>query len=235
MRFGGNMLNKNHATLEYLNLLKMTYKNAPCKVLPYPLWKVEMRVDIENSAYDASNGNISTIYGSNENGLEFYWNKDRQVDNRLHLLIEQSNYIMIHDDYFKKLDNHKFIHRTAFFRLIHDNSKINELTLPHGYSICDVDIDAEISLISEFIAACYEHLKPSYNVVMKWTLHNVFDKHLWIWVNDENGEHAALGIAEIDESVPEASLEWIQVHPKYQGKVLGRYWFWSCSIVWQHA
>lgn len=206
----------------YFKSLMGTYKNAPCKVLPYPLWKAEMRLDIEKSEYDTSNGNISTIYGSNENGLEFFWNNDRQVDSRLQQLVERSNYIMIHDDYFKKLDNPKFIHRTAFFRLIHDNSEINAWTLPHGYSICDVHIDAEISLISEFIAACYEHMKPSYNVVMKWTLHKVFDKRLWIWIKDENGEHAALGIAEIDESVSEASLEWIQVHPKYQGKGLGK-------------
>lgn len=216
------MLNKNHQNHDYLESLETTYKNDPCKVLPYPLWKAEMRVDKEKNEYDITERGNSIIFGSNENGLEFYWNKDRQVDSRLQQLVERSNYIMIHDDYLKKLDNHKFNHRTAFFRLIHDKSEINAFTLPHGYTICDVHIEAEISQISEFIAACYEHLKPSNDVVMKWTLHKVFDKRLWIWIKAENGEHAALGIAEIDERVPEASLEWIQVHPKYHGKGLGK-------------
>ena len=216
------MLNKNHMNHDYLDSLKATYKNDPCKVLPYPLWKAEMRVDIEKSEYDASDGNLATIYGSNENGLEFFWNNDRKVDSRLQQLVEWSNYIMIHDDYFKKLETSKFNHRTAFFRLIHDKSEISTLTLPHGYSIRDVHIEAEVSQISAFIATCYEHLKPCNDVVLKWTLHKVFDKRLWIWIKDENGEHAALGIAEIDETVPEASLEWIQVHPKYQGKGLGK-------------
>jgi ribosomal protein S18 acetylase RimI-like enzyme len=38
-----------------------------------------------------------------------------------------------------------------------------------------------------------------------------------VWVIDrESGTPAALGIAELDESVPEASLEWIQVLPAYR-------------------
>lgn len=31
----------------YFKSLMGTYKNAPCKVLTYPLWKAEMRLDIE--------------------------------------------------------------------------------------------------------------------------------------------------------------------------------------------
>jgi len=216
------MLNENYDNQDYLNTLKEIYISEPCKVLPYPLWKAEMRVNKVKSSYDISEGGKSTIFGSNGNGLEYYWSNDRQVDGRLQQLVDQSNFIMIHDDYLKKIDKHKFILQTAFFRLIHNNNNSHASTVPYGYTICDVNIDAEISAISEFISACYEYIKPSYNDVMKWTLHKVFDKRLWIWIKDENGEYAALGIAEIDESVSEASLEWIQVHPNYQGKGLGK-------------
>ena len=45
---------------------------------------------------------------------------------------------------------------------------------------------------------------------------------LWLWVVDRRtGAPAALGIAEFDDTVPEASLEWVQVLPAYRRRGLG--------------
>jgi len=35
-------------------------------------------------------------------------------------------------------------------------------------------------------------------------------------------QYAGLGIAEIYKTIPEASLEWVQVAPEYHGKGLGK-------------
>ena len=57
--------------------------------------------------------------------------------------------------------------------------------------------------------------------VQAWTRHPVYDPHLWIWV-EEGGQTAGLGIAEFDGSVPEGSLEWIQVLPAFRRRGVGR-------------
>lgn len=59
--------------------------------------------------------------------------------------------------------------------------------------------------------------------VVNWANHPVFDRDSWIWVIDEKrGVPVGLGIAEVDTTIPEASLERIQVLPEYRGKGLGK-------------
>lgn len=41
-------------------------------------------------------------------------------------------------------------------------------------------------------------------------------------MDHEKGTPAALGIAELDPTVPEGALEWIQVLPEYQGRGFGK-------------
>lgn len=60
-------------------------------------------------------------------------------------------------------------------------------------------------------------------IVKSWLKHPVFDPKLWVWIKESRTDQfAALGIAEIDHRVTEASLEWVQVHPDFHRRGLGR-------------
>jgi ribosomal protein S18 acetylase RimI-like enzyme len=77
--------------------------------------------------------------------------------------------------------------------------------------------------IANLISACYKDINPTPEVVRGWVDHPVFYSDLWIWVIDERrNTPAGLGIAELDTTIAEGSLEWIQVLPAYRGKGLGK-------------
>jgi GNAT superfamily N-acetyltransferase len=61
------------------------------------------------------------------------------------------------------------------------------------------------------------------SIVRGWLNRPVYEPNLWVWIIDETTDQpAALGVAELDHQVPEASLEWIQVLPAYRGRGLGK-------------
>jgi ribosomal protein S18 acetylase RimI-like enzyme len=65
-------------------------------------------------------------------------------------------------------------------------------------------------------------MRPSSETVCSWAQHPVFDADLWLWVMNGDGTPVGLGIAEVDTSVSEGALEWIQVLPQYRGQGIGK-------------
>lgn len=97
------------------------------------------------------------------------------------------------------------------------------MELPSGFRIVNVNVDTETEVVSELIRKCYNDMDVSAESVVNWANHPVFDRDSWIWVIDEKrGVPVGLGIAEVDTTIPEASLERIQVLPEYRGEGLGK-------------
>ncbi|SCG82415.1 hypothetical protein DW1_0807 [Proteiniborus sp. DW1] len=208
---------------EFEILLRNLYIKDPCKVLPNALWKTYDRLNNLQCSHTCIDDEILEIKGLEQKGVYILWNKSREVNQSLQLIMEESKFMIIHDDYFKKLDIHDYSQVEPYFRIKHDNKKILPYSLSEDFYIKQANVEEEFSEISDFIGRCYKNLHPSPETVKSWTTYRVFDNSLWIWIMDKQKNiPAALGIAEFDSSVPEGSLEWIQVLPEYQGKGLGK-------------
>ena len=213
------MINKG----EFKKLLGKLYKEDPCRVLPNAIWKTNDTLDSFKCSYMYEDGELLKLEGWDKNGLYIFWNKNRKIDKFFLKRMKQSNFMMIHNDYFRQINTDKYSLVKPFFRIMHNNKEVLTYSLSKDFYISESHIYNEFSQISDFIRKCYKDLHPSSDTVRSWTTHKVFDKNLWIWIMDKHKNiPVALGIAEFDESVPEGSLEWIQVLPEYQGKGLGK-------------
>lgn len=208
---------------EFRRALRALYMQDPCIALPNALWKTEKRLSHLECSLRSDHGRILDLKAWDQEGLHVFWNKARTVDEPFQQIMENSRFMIIHDDYFQEIDVNRYSMIKPFFRIKHDNRTIPAYSVPSGFYIEEAHPEKDASQISDLIARCYKDLKPSPDIVRGWTTHHVFDRSLWIWIMDKHrGTPAALGIAELDRTVPEGSLEWIQVLPKYQGSGLGR-------------
>jgi GNAT superfamily N-acetyltransferase len=136
--------------------------------------------------------------------------------------IARTPFALVHADGLPVFSAREFAHRRAYFRLINQGIHGNH-PCPAGFALKQVNPQEEVHAIINLIRACYASIKINAEIVQSWIRHPVYDPNLWVWVVDqESGEKAGLGIAERDPLVPEASLEWIQVHPAYQNRGIGK-------------
>lgn len=152
-----------------------------------------------------------------------YWDKEGKepqlsVDERKSL-----EFILIHQRYLSAFQDMLFNQKKPYFRLRHDNRRVEEPKVPKGYEVVQVNPRKEADLVCDFLAQCHPTYSFSEERVLKWMEVPVFDPSLWIWVIDEETNMpAALGISDLDPTIPEASLEWIQVLLQHRGKGLGK-------------
>lgn len=207
---------------EFRTLLRELYFTDPCRVLPNALWKTEERLNSLRCSFICIEGELLKLEGYDMNGLHILWNRERRVDQSFINILKRFNFMIIHDDYFQQINTDGYNFK-SYFRIKHNNKNILTYCLNNDFYIEEARPEKEYSRISNFIGRCYKDLHPTSNAVESWTTHRVFDNYLWIWIMDKRKKiPAALGIAEFDRSVPEGSLEWIQVIPEYQGRGLGR-------------
>ena len=107
---------------------------------------------------------------------------------------------------------------TPYFKLIHHLDRLEMPVLREGFSLVSPDLDG----FSEHIRACYGG-GPSKAELGEYACRPAYDPSLWIAVADGNGKIAASGIGELDGSIGEGSLEWIQVSPGYRRLGLGEF------------
>ena len=108
---------------------------------------------------------------------------------------------------------------TPYFKLIHPMNHIVRPTLPDGFRFIGPNAEA----ISDHIASCYvqEGLSPAQ--LEEYRLHPTYSPDLWLAIEcEETGEIVASGIAELDTSIREGILEWIQVSPQHRRAGWGR-------------
>lgn len=107
-----------------------------------------------------------------------------------------------------------------YFRMKHDFAGIPDVSLPEGFEVTKAGTEE----LAEHINSCYEKEHVTAEELEAYRDHPVYDPKLWIAVKDEKtGSIAASGIAELDRSIGEGVLEWIQVSPGYRRQGLGSF------------
>lgn len=112
---------------------------------------------------------------------------------------------IVHQNQFEKDAYTQFVDE-PYFRLKHDLKNVSAPQLPQGYSLCD----ASVRDFAEHINACYRGIQISEAELQSYTTRPVYVPSLWLAVrNNQTGEIAATGIAELDGECREGILEWI--------------------------
>jgi GNAT superfamily N-acetyltransferase len=207
--------------MNFREALIATYCENPCQVLPNALWKTLSWLDGWRSSFNVENDVVTHLESWNENRLMLYWSRSRE---QLPNLSQNLDFALVHQDYLPSFPVSKFAVQTPYFRLIHKADETEQLVhLPQGFAFVDVNVFQEVDAIASLIGQCYPDLQPDAETVKGWFEHPTFDSSLWIWVMDvAKGIPVGLGIAELDETIQEGSLEWIQVLPAYRGLGLGK-------------
>ena len=109
---------------------------------------------------------------------------------------------------------------TPYFKMIHRLSGLTRQKLPSGFSL----IAADAETLAAHIQSCYEFESVTAEELRRCAERSVYRADLRIAVRDDaSGRIVASGIADLDESIREGILEWIQVSPEYRRRGLGRY------------
>lgn len=210
--------------MDFQENLKVVYLRDPCGVLSVPLWRVLPKLnECETYLRLDDGGQPEHLEAWTEDSLIIYWDAQqiwmpaapRSVLDAPALAVVNSRYashMALSSDY--------TIQR--FFRL----SLTGEpavVELPERFTFDPVMLPEQAALVAEVIGRSYAHLRPSQDEVIRWLDEPVFAPDLWEWIIDRHINQAAgLGIAELDTSVGEASLEWIQVLPEFRGQGLAK-------------
>lgn len=208
--------------MEFKDALLSVYRSRPCQLLPNAFWKtIRLVDDMEFDFVDKDK--ITKLWMGDDESLHIYWTRDRDEFELKPEYVDNLNFALVHEDYIDNVPLERFSRVEKYFRMCRKTMDIPDRDMPKRFRIKQVNVDEEAGKISELISRCYENIKPDKDDVISWKEHPVFDEDLWIWVEDlDEDRHAGLGIAEIDKTVPEASLEWIQVDPDYHSQGLGK-------------
>jgi ribosomal protein S18 acetylase RimI-like enzyme len=199
------------------------YRESPSQVLPNALWKSLPWIEQFETDFKVEAGKVCHLRIWNERQLMVFWQRDRGFQNISIQFPTPLQFALVHQDFLPMINFNSFDDRKSFFRLTHNLNKIPNVSLPDGFRFTIADPLNESQAISDFISGCYDEITLTSETVKTWIKHPVYDPDLWLWLLDGSKDiPVALGIAEFDPIVPEGSLEWIQVSPKYQGKGFGK-------------
>lgn len=201
--------------------LTKVYIDNPCRIQATALWKTLEQIDNFHSNFTIEKDEVKSLKLWNRSMLHTFWNRDKNYIDEQDL--GRFNIILVHHSQFNNNIKEQFPNQKSYFKLLHNNKDIIDISIPEDYYIRDVDINTEIQMVSDLICSCYDDIKPNVDEVLKWTKHPVFHNNLWIWIIEKKIEKpVALGIAELDMNIKEGVLEWIQVLPSYHGNKLGK-------------
>ncbi|OZV11560.1 hypothetical protein CIW83_14040 [Tissierella sp. P1] len=201
--------------------LTKVYIDNPCRIQATALWKTLEQIGNFHSNFTIEKDEVKSLKLWNKRMLHTFWNTNKNYIDEQDL--GQFNMILVHQSQFNDNIKEQFPNKKSYFKLLHNNKDIIDISIPENYYIREVDINTEIQMVSDLICNCYDDIKPNVDEVLKWTKHPVFHNNLWIWIIEKKIEKpVALGIAELDMNIKEGALEWIQVLPSYHGNKLGK-------------
>ena len=208
--------------MKFKEALLSVYRSRPCQVLPNALWKTIDLVD--SMEFDFTMDDMITkLWMGDDEHLHIYWTRDRDRFDLSNGYMEDMKFALVHENYIENVPLESFSTVERYFRISRENMDIPDLDGSKKFKMKQVNLDKEAGEVSDLISQCYENIKPDKEEVLSWKEHPVFEDDLWVWVHDiEEDRYAGLGIAELDRTIPEASLEWIQVDPDYHGQGVGK-------------
>lgn len=108
---------------------------------------------------------------------------------------------------------------SPYFKLIHRMRETHSSYLPGGFRF----IRPSEKDLSRHITYCYDAEAVSEGELFTYSHHPTYASDLWLAIlNETTGEIIASGIAELDATIREGVLEWIQVSPAYRRRGWGR-------------
>ena len=125
---------------------------------------------------------------------------------------------IIRDDQF---DNSNIIGvDEPYFKLMHNLGNLSEPSLPNEFETTDGNFETFASHINK----CYEKEGITLDELKDYSKRPVYDKSLWLAIKDSSTkEVVATAIGELDPTIKEGIIEWIQVSPDYRKRGLGKY------------
>lgn len=204
--------------------LVQVYLENPCQVLPNALWKTLNELDQFHTTVETGrDGLVKRLEASSADKLYLHWTRDgRRPSLLMRRRLNATRWALVHQDYLDPDTVAGFQTRLAFFRLIQRRTPAAP-DLPAGYHFADVQPADQAQQVADFIAQCYDEMKPTAASVREWARRAVYAPDLWLWVqDDQTGTPCALAIAEFDAGVGEVSLEWVQTLPDFQRQGLGK-------------
>ena len=209
--------------MEPLNLLREIYARYPCRTLANAFWKTAANINESRLVvtWDDAEEPASLALWEGKRLMSF-WCADPAAQPLKQEEIDSASFALVHQNALPVFAKRDFAVRRPYFRLVYEGEKTDSVC-PSSFDFSRFKPENDIDAVVSLIRASYKNIKVSTEIVKGWMFHPVYDPDLWLWVIDlETGEKAALGIAERDPRVGEASLEWIQVLPAFQGKGLGK-------------
>ncbi len=203
--------------------LRIVYGDRPCEVLPNALWKTlreirEASEPVLEMAIDPGSGYVVWLTATDDRRLMVHWHYEEAESSPAFPELAGFQLLLLHDRDVSTAQLEYLAPPERYFRLFHSGADPIR-SLPDGFSLRQAD---SADGVAGFVNRCYEWTSLTDAIVESWTRHPVYAPDLWLWVIDRRtGAPAALGIAEFDETVPEASLEWVQVLPAYRRRGLG--------------
>lgn len=198
------------------------YRQNPCRTLPNAFWKTARQLGSSShlGLRIGQDGQLICLTLWVEDRLMAFWCEDPAKSPLSRQEVAALPFALVHNTTVSIFHEVPFSQREAYFRLICTHPP--QVVLPPGFRFGRVNPSVEMPAVAQMIKNCYQDIHVSAEIVGSWMDHPVYDPRLWVWVLESaTGKKVALGIAELDTKVPEASLEWIQVLPSYQGRGIG--------------
>ena len=121
-----------------------------------------------------------------------------------------SNIRVIRDDQY--VDNDIEIDE-PYFKLVHRLMDIKKPSLPDGFVLCHPSLEEFVNHINE----CYEDISPSLHELEEYQNRPTYQKDLWFGIKEvKTNKLVASIIGEIDFSIKEGIIEWLQVSKDYR-------------------
>lgn len=198
------------------------YREYPCRTLPNAFWKTAGKLadGCFETRYGAA-GELRSLAVWHGRACLAFWCEDPLHQEAVTSRLAQCDFALVHAHSLAVVPEGTFCQRQPYFRLSRSGPAAPSVC-PPGFTIRDARPEAEVGQVVGLIKRCYANMDISPEAVRQWLDHPVYDPEGWVWVVDSGtGEAVGLGIAERDARVSEASLEWIQVLPEFQGQGLG--------------
>lgn len=202
---------------EFTDALTDAYLEDPCGVLPNTLWKTLDGIGDRDVAY-AVDGTLEWFSVRGTDSTAIAWRRspaipftDGEIARLGHAIVPQQ---LLTDSC------RTIVTAREYFRLIHRHDPVPEPAPVAGYRLRQVDAWRESDSVARFLQHCYPRTNVTAEVVRSWTTSRVFSSDLWLWIVNDAGEPAALGVAEFDSSINEGSLEWIQSDARHRNRGL---------------